>query len=334
MATALCSGSFMCDLIAADLPRIGEPGDLTYAPNGIGLHVGGHAANVAIDLAKMGQRDVAVAGCIGDDALGDFIENGLRSHGLAVYPERLSSVPTSKNIVLVVRGEDRRFYAELAANTMLSPVHVLHVLEETRPALFYQGTVGGLRALDGHVESVLTRAGELGCLTVVDVVRPYEGGWRNLEESLPLVDVLHCNDLEAAALTEEEDLATAAAALTDAGVKLCLITMGADGLVAALGESMLKTPSFSVKTVDPTGAGDAFCAGVITSRRPPLHSTRCIEARPPRGGGRRGDVRHGPRGDYGGGEGGRQPPDPGEGRLGLVRGGTPLEATYIRVKRE
>ncbi len=263
MATALCSGSFMCDLIAADLPRIGEPGDLTYAPNGIGLHAGGHAANVAIDLAKLGQRDVAVAGCIGDDALGDFMERELMGHGLQVYPERLSSVPTSKNIVLVVRGEDRRFYAELAANTMLSPVHALHVLEETRPALFYQGTVGGLRALDGHVESVLTRAGELGCLTVVDVVRPYEGGWRNLEESLPLVDVLHCNDLEAVALTGEEDLATAAAALTDAGAVLCLITMGADGLVAALGETMLKMPSFSVKTVDPTGAGDAFCAGVI-----------------------------------------------------------------------
>lgn len=263
MATALCSGSFMCDLIAADLPRIGNPGDLTYTPNGIGLHAGGHAANVAIDLAKLGQRDVAVAGCIGNDAFGDFMERELTDQGLQVYPERLSGVPTSKNIVLVVRGEDRRFYAELAANTMLSPVHVLHVLEETRPALFYQGTVGGLRALDGHVESVLTRAGELGCLTVVDVVRPYERGWRNLEESLPLVDVLHCNDLEAAALTGEEDLATAAATLTDAGVVLCLITMGADGLVAALGETMLKMPSFSVKTVDPTGAGDAFCAGVI-----------------------------------------------------------------------
>lgn len=263
MASALCSGSFMCDIIAADLPRIGEPGDLTYAPNGIGLHVGGHAANVAIDLAKLGQRDVAVAGCIGDDALGDFIEGELGDQGLRVYPERLRSIPTSKNIVLVVRGEDRRFYAELAANTMLSPVHVLHVLEETRPALFYQGTVGGLKALDGHVESVLARAGELGCLTVVDLVRPYEGGWRNLEESLSLVDVLHCNVQEAAALTGEEDPATAAAALIGAGVGLCLITMGEGGLVAALGETRLRAPSFIVEAVDATGAGDAFCAGVI-----------------------------------------------------------------------
>lgn len=263
MVSVLCSGSFMCDLIATDLPRIGEPGDLIYAPNGIDLHAGGHAANVAINLSQLGQQDIAVTGCIGDDTLGGFMEDELRKRGLKAYPERLSGVPTSKNLVLVVRGEDRRFYAELAANTMLSPVHVLSTLEATRPDVFYQGTVGGLNVLDGHVESVLGEARRLGCLTVLDVVRPSEGGWRKLEDSLPLIDVFHCNELESAALTGEEDPRAAADALIDAGVRLCLITMGADGLVAALGETMLKAPSFTVRTVDPTGAGDAFCAGMI-----------------------------------------------------------------------
>jgi len=43
----------MCDIVAADLPRISGPGELVYAPRGIELLVGGHAANVAIDLTKM-----------------------------------------------------------------------------------------------------------------------------------------------------------------------------------------------------------------------------------------------------------------------------------------
>jgi sugar/nucleoside kinase (ribokinase family) len=253
----------MCDLIATDLPRIGAPGDLIYAPNGIQLHVGGHAANVSVDLTQLGCPDVAVAGCIGDDVLGDFIEGQLRQRGLNVYAERLSGVHTSKNLALVIRGEDRRFYAELAANTMLSPNHVLATLEETQPSLFYQGTVGGLRFVDGSLNSILGGARELSCLTVVDVIRPHDGGWRRLRESLPLIDVLHCNNLESAIMAGEKDPWKAADILIDGGVGLCLITFGSEGLMAAVGETRLKMPPFRVEAVDPTGAGDAFCAGVM-----------------------------------------------------------------------
>jgi hypothetical protein len=121
LADVLCSGSFMIDLIAPDLPRLGEPGDLVYAPRGIQIHVGGHAANVAIDLAQLGQSHVAAAGCIGDDVLGGFVEGALEDGGVEVHAERARGASTAKNVALVVEGEDRRFYAELAANTMLSP---------------------------------------------------------------------------------------------------------------------------------------------------------------------------------------------------------------------
>lgn len=265
MARVLCSGSFMCDLIAMDLPSIGEPGDLIYAPNGIGIHVGGHSANVAIDLSQLGQSNVAVAGCVGDDVLGDFIERELMEQGLEAYPERLKGVNTSKNLAIIVKGEDKRFYAELASNTMLSPHHVLETLEKTRPRLFYQGTVGGLRLIDLRLEEVLGRAREIGCITMVDVVLPHDGGWRGLEDSMSLIDVLHCNNQESAKLTMREEPEAASDILLDKGVKLCLITMGSEGLMAAIGETRLKLPAFRVEAVDPTGAGDAFCAGVIDS---------------------------------------------------------------------
>ena len=262
MARVLCSGSFMCDFIAPDLPRIGEPGDLVYAPKGIHLHPGGHAANVAISLAQLGRRDTAVAGSIGNDILGNFMEDELRKKGLEVYPERLDQ-PTSKNIALVVKGEDRRFYAQLAANTMLTPGHVLRVLEETRPEILYQGTVGGLRLVDGELDTILGRARDMGCLTLVDVIRPHEEGWRRLHESLPIVDILHCNGYEGEALTGETDPAASARSLIQEGVRLCLITLGSEGLVAAWGDTGLRMPAFEVDEVDQTGAGDAFCAGLI-----------------------------------------------------------------------
>ena len=265
MARVLCSGSFMCDIIAADLPRLGDPGDLIYAPHGIQIHPGGHAANVAIDLAQLGQIEIAVTGGLGRDLFGDFMEDQLVRLGIEVHAQRMTDVPTSKNVVLVVKDEDRRFYAELAANTMLSPEHVGSALEETRPRIFYQGTVGGLRLIDPVLDQVLGQAREAGALTFVDVVYPTEGAWRNLRGSLHLIDLLHCNLRESEVLTGEGDPSKAADALAQQGVKLAMVTMGSRGLIASTGEAKLRVPAFNVDTLDTTGAGDAFCAGVISS---------------------------------------------------------------------
>ena len=265
MAHVLCSGSFMCDIITADLPRLGDPGDLIYAPKGIRLHPGGHASNVAINLAQLGQTGIAVTGGLGRDLFGDFMETQLNRHGIEVRAQRMTNVPTSKNVVLVVKGEDRRFYAELAANTMLSPEHVGSILEETHPEIFYQGTVGGLKLIDPVLDQVLEQARETGALTFVDVVDPTEGAWRSLRGSLNLIDLLHCNLRESRKLTGEGDPSKAADALAQQGVKLAMVTMGSRGLIASTGETKLKVPAFNVDTLDTTGAGDAFCAGVISS---------------------------------------------------------------------
>jgi sugar/nucleoside kinase (ribokinase family) len=58
---------------------------------------------------------------------------------------------------------------------------------------------------------------------------------------------------------------TACETLARKGAGLILITLGPMGLVAGWGENLLRVPVFEVDSVDPTGAGDAFCAGVIDS---------------------------------------------------------------------
>ena len=247
MAQVLCSGSFMWDIIVADLPSLGEPGDLIYAPNGIQLHLGGHSANVAINLIKLGMKDIAVVGGVGDDVFGEYLEKRLEQHSLDVYAERLTDVRTSKNIALIVRGEDRRFYAELAANTMLSPDHVISILELTRPKVFYQGTVGGLKLVDENLDLILSSARKIECITFVDIILPKNSGWRKLKDSLPLIDVLHCNSSESAELTGERDPVDAAKNIIKEGVKLCLITMGSNfGLEVEL---ILYSPIFLSSSV-------------------------------------------------------------------------------------
>jgi fructokinase len=265
MTRVLCSGSFICDFIAADLPGMGSPGDLIYPPGGISLHPGGHSANVAIDLAQLGRKETAVVGGIGDDVLGDYIESELTRRGLQAYPERIPDAHTAKNLVLIVKGEDRRFYAELSANTLLTPGHLLAALNETRPEILYQGTVGGLRLLDPEIGRILSAAKANGAVTVLDVVRPYDGGWDGLQAAFDLIDVFHCNGYESQVLTGEKDPMTACETLARRGAGLVIITLGPRGLVAGWGENLLRVPVFEVDSVDPTGAGDAFCAGLIDS---------------------------------------------------------------------
>ena len=246
-------------------PRNGEPGRPHLPPGGIRLHPGGHSANVAIDLAQLGRRDTAVVGGIGEEVLGDYIESELTSRVLQVYPERIPEAHTARNLVLIIKGEDRRFYAELSANTLLTPGHVLKALKETRPDILYQGTVGGLKLIDNQIDAVLSEAKASGVVTVLDVVRPYDGGWNRLQDAFDLIDVFHCNGYEAQVLTGEKDLATACETLARKGAGLVIITLGPEGLVAGWSGNLLRVPVFVVDSVDPTGAGDAFCAGVIDS---------------------------------------------------------------------
>ncbi len=259
----LCAGSFMCDLIAAHLPGIPGPGGLVYAPQGIELRTGGHAANVAIDLKQLGEPEVAAAGGIGEDALGDYLAETLRRHGVEDHPERVGGHGTAKNVALIVEGEDKRFIAELSANTMLSPGHVEAVMGRLKPSTFYLGTVGGLRLIDPEIPRLLEAAHGAGAATYLDVVMPFEKNWGHLMRALSLIDVLHCNDAEAASITGLNDPAEAARRLTDAGPAIAVVTLGENGLVASTRGMIITMPPFRVGQVDPTGAGDALCAGVI-----------------------------------------------------------------------
>ncbi|MFH0850933.1 MAG: carbohydrate kinase family protein [Candidatus Bathyarchaeota archaeon] len=260
----LCSGSYLADILVPGLPRIGPPGSLTYAPRGIHLSPGGHSANVALDLAQLGQGDIHSTGCLGNDAMGEYVTRELVRGGVQAYPQVAEGVPTAKNVALIVEGEDRRFIAELTANTLLEPRHVMGLVERLRPDVLYQGTVGGLRYIDAQLSAVLGHARSHGAATLVDAIPP-TGGWGHMEEAYPYMDVLHLNLQEARQLTGQEHLGRVLDLLAENHVPLAVVSDGERGLYAVTDSSRLKMPAFKVKAVDQTGAGDALCAGIIDS---------------------------------------------------------------------
>ncbi|MFQ6095247.1 MAG: carbohydrate kinase family protein [Candidatus Bathyarchaeia archaeon] len=258
-------GILVADIIAADLPKVSDPGELIFTGRDIELHIGGHAANVSIDLRKLGleRGGVSSVGAVGDDIFGEYIESVLERHGVVHHLQRVGGVATSKDLILVVRGQDRRYHVDVGANWYLSPDHVFSVLEEEKPAILYVGGVGFMGEFDEKLPIVLQKAKSIGCLTFVDPVAPYKHGWGIVIPALDWTDVFHCNNLEAAEITGEKDSTKAARILLDEGAKVVIISLGGEGLIASTRDTVFKMPAFKIPVVDPTGAGDAFCAGVI-----------------------------------------------------------------------
>ncbi len=260
-----CAGILFVDIIAADLPKVSNPGELIFAPRGIEVHTGGHAGNVSIDLRKLGveQGHISTIGAVGRDVFGDFLETILKKQGIITHLQIASEVGTSKDLILVVKGEDRRFHVDNGANWYLSPEYVLSVMEKDSPVVFYVGGVGLTGMLDEQLPEVLKRAKNNGCLTFVDPVTPYKHGWDFIIPSLKWMDIFHCNIDEAKNITGEKEPRTAAGVLTEKGANLAIISLGDKGLIARTKTDLFEMPAFKVQVVDPTGAGDALCAGII-----------------------------------------------------------------------
>jgi sugar/nucleoside kinase (ribokinase family) len=259
----LISGIAVVDLIASGLERVARPGELAFGS--IRTSLGGHACNVSSDLVRLGfpKSRVRVVFPAGRDLFGDYLVRRLKEQGLRAEPVLAAKAPTSLDLILVAKGEDRRYHADPGANIEMEPGPVLALLEKHKPLVYYAGGVGLLGRFDADLTAVLRRAKKLGALTFIDVVSPYRKSWAFLGKAMPWTDVFHCNGDEAAALVGKSDPAGAAKAIRRLGAKYVFVTLGGKGTVAALPGTILRLPAFSVRVVDPTGAGDAFSAGLI-----------------------------------------------------------------------
>ena len=85
-----------------------------------------------------------------------------------------------------------------------------------------------------------------------------------------LTDFLIPNEHEAAQLTNIDTIENggafaAARELLRAGVKTCVVTLGARGAILVDADQAAVQPSFRVTPIDTTAAGDAFCGAFAAS---------------------------------------------------------------------
>ena len=170
-------------------------------------------------------------------------------------------------MILLVEGEDRRYLHVFGANAAFQ---VRQIRRDWIDGLkvFY---LGGLLAMPGvdtaELTDLLRYCRQRGIATVIDVVVPQnQTEMEGLRPLLPHTDYFLPNDDEAQRLTGCTDTEQQLEALLRCGVGTAIITRGPAGSVAvAAGQRQRwQAGTYRVESIDPSGAGDAFAAGIIT----------------------------------------------------------------------
>ena len=264
MADVGCAGILVVDTICGPIERLPRAGEL-LSVGPMPTKVGGCASNVAIDLAKQGAA-VEICGCVGADAAGEVLLQSMASAGVGCgQVRRIDALPTSKTIILLVEGEDRRFLHNFGANAVFD---VRQIRREWIDGLkvFYLGGLFVMPAVrTDELAELLKYCRQRGVTTVVDVVVPQDcTGMEELSPLLPYIDYFLPNDDEAHRLTGVETPEKQLETFLRHGVGAVVVTCGPNGSVAASDRQCWKAESYHVDCLDPSGSGDAFAAGVIT----------------------------------------------------------------------
>jgi len=211
--------------------------------------LGGSAANVAAWAASSG-ASVQFIGCVGQD---DLARNESNFAAAEVSARLQVSDRATGSIVVLVDGDSRSMLTDRGANQDLN-LDLIDA-ELTHAKIVY---LSGYALLGKSVESVLgliERAHEYGALVAVDpgstgYIEDY--GVERYRELLKHVDVCFPNLEEAELLRLEGQ------------VPLLVVTDGERGATAQLGDGEeLRASGLAVDSVDPTGAGDAFCGAFL-----------------------------------------------------------------------
>jgi sugar/nucleoside kinase (ribokinase family) len=261
----VCAGILVADIFVNPVQRLPGPGELTITSNLI-QSAGGSAANAAIALRILGQK-VEVAGKVGLDMLGDFVISELRQRGIGVANIRRSAnCSTSGTVVLNVKGEDRRYLHCAGANSEFGFEDVDIRSLDGAKVLYFGGHLALPSFTVGRLAELLREAKERRLTTVLDVTMPAEKsfGIEDVAAALRYTDYFLPNYEEAARLTGEVDEGRQGKLLNDVNPDCAVvITRGPEGSITRRRGQVIETPPFRMKSVDESGAGDSFAAGLI-----------------------------------------------------------------------
>ena len=262
----LCVGELLIDFFCTD-----PDSDLTRGEHFV-KKAGGAPANVAVTLARLG-KPAWLAGRVGQDAFGDFLEQTIRRYGVNTTLLKRDPIhPTTLAFVSVDRTGERDFIFNRGADAH----HELADLGGLGPEDFAIAHFGSATALlEGTAREtyceLLKRAKASPAFVSLDPnhradLWPDRAGEfaRTVLPLLEGVDLLKVSEAELAILTGTSDPEAGARLLHARGAGIIAVTRGSRGTWISNGSESAAVPSIPIHPVDSTGAGDAFVGACLS----------------------------------------------------------------------
>ncbi|MBO6639881.1 MAG: ribokinase [Roseitalea sp.] len=254
------AGSINLDLVAR-VDHLPAPGE-TVSGVGYVEAPGGKGANQALAARRAG-HSVRMVGCTGDDTNAAAALSLLDGAGVDLGAvRRISGTPTGVALILVD--------AETGENQIaVVPGANAHVLDgaDGLPLSAGDALLLQMEIPDAAVARALTASRAAGAVSSLNIA-PFRPAAAELARH---ADVVIANETEFAALTREIGLAddTIDAQMTRLAADLdvaIVLTLGADGAVAATADGLARAASPAIEPVDTVGAGDTFCGYLAAAR--------------------------------------------------------------------
>jgi ribokinase len=264
-ASLLVFGDLNMDMIG----RVDEwpaPGGECLCPE-LEMHCGGVGANCALAMAPWG-INVRLLGCVGQDRFGDLLLDTLRKTGVDTRGvQRSSRALTGILYINVTRDGQRTFFGSRGANQFMGPLHVPAGWLRSSAAAHLVGYSFLNPGPEKMARQILRQFRSRGKRVSLDVgMEPSKRIPKKILGLVPQVDLLFVSSEEAAILTERSKPRKCFEQFERAGAKEIVMKLGKRGCLISDGGILRVVPSFAVRVVDSTGAGDAFTAAFLQAR--------------------------------------------------------------------
>lgn len=243
-----------------------EEGQRLFAQN-----PGGAPANVAVAAARLGSH-TAFLGKAGEDMHGEFLRSVLDRENVDTKGMILDKdYFTTLAFVDVTESGERTFSfaRKPGADTQIQKEEMdVDILDNTN--IFHVGSLSltNQPSRDTTFYAV-KRAKAKGSIISYDpnyrasLWKNEETAIRHMRSLIPYVDIMKISDEETTLLTDYADPKEAARELYRRGVKIAVVTLGAEGTYVYCKDGGQKVPGFKSVVADTNGAGDSFWGGFL-----------------------------------------------------------------------
>ncbi len=254
-------GSFLVGMTmrTSHMPVFGE----TLIGSDFDMGPGGKGSNQAVGVARLG-ASAHFAGIIGADKLGEIATDLYAAEGVNTrHLQQTPNAPTGAGFIILNHAGENGIIIDIGSNRLVDAAFV----DSVEAQIAASDVV--MTVLELPVEAA-ARAMQLGRRHgVTTILNPAPA--QPLDPGIfRFVDILTPNETELRILlglspTDATPTPELAQQLQAYGVGTLVVTMGENGAMILADGGVTEIPGLSVDTVDTTGAGDAFNAGLAVA---------------------------------------------------------------------